>query len=553
MNIAANSTSKAKVTSDYDVIIVGAGFAGLYALYKLRKEGHSVLVYEAGSGVGGVWYWNRYPGARVDVENLEYSYTFSKELEQDWQWSEQYSSQPELESYANHVADRFDLKRNIRFDTRVTAMRFDEERDRWSVMTDRGDRVTARYCVMATGCLSIPKRIDLPGIDNFKGDIYRTSLWPKEGVDFAGKRVGEIGTGSSGIQSIPVIAEQAAHLTVFQRTAAFSMPSRNGPSDPAKVKAWFDNRDKHHRQQRQSAFGLVMTEIAPRSAHDVSDEERRVLFEERWKRGGLGIVGTFYDLLTDRRANDTAAEFVREKIRGLVKKPEIARKLLPYDHPIFTKRPCVDSGYFETFNRDNVTLVDLREEPLETVTETGIRAGGTDYDFDILVLAIGFDAMTGALCNIDITGRSGVSLKERWSEGPGTYLGLAVAGFPNMFLITGPGSPSVLGNMIAAIQENSDWIAQCIAYLDERGLSAIEVTREAQDAWVAEVNAAAAATLYPLAKSWYMGDNVAGKKRTFMPYIGGWKKYLDRCDEVAAKGYEGFALASGHTRSRRAS
>jgi cation diffusion facilitator CzcD-associated flavoprotein CzcO len=531
---------------DYDVIIVGAGFAGLYALYKLRKERYSARVYETGTGVGGVWYWNRYPGARVDVENLEYSYTFSAELERDWQWSERYSSQPELEAYANHVADRFDLRRDIQFDTRVTAMRFDEERNRWHVGTNRGDEVTSRYCVMATGCLSIPKTIDLPGIDDFKGAIYRTSLWPKEGVDFSGKRVGEVGTGSSGVQSIPIIAAQAAHLTVFQRTATFSMPSQNGASDPARVKAWFDNRDSYHRQQRQSAFGLLMTEISPISAHEVSAEERRRRYEERWAQGGLGIIGTFYDLLIDQRANDTAAEFVREKIRTLVDAPEMARKLIPYGHPIFTKRPCVDSGYFESFNRDNVTLVDLREEPLETVTETGIRAGGKDYAFDILVLAIGFDAMTGALCNIDIRGRRGVSLREQWADGPGTYLGLAVAGFPNMFLITGPGSPSVLGNMISAIEENSNWIAECMTHMGKRGLSAVEATREAQDAWVAEVNRAADATLYPLARSWYMGDNIPGKKRVFVPYIGGWKKYLDRCDEVAAKGYEGFALTSLH-------
>lgn len=530
--------------NDCDVIIVGAGFAGLYALYKLRKEGYSARVFEAGSGVGGVWYWNRYPGARVDVENLEYSYTFSAELEREWQWSEQYSSQPELEAYANYVADRFDLKRDIQFETRVTAMRFDEETNRWCVASNRGDRVSARYCVMATGCLSIPKAIDLPGIDNFKGAIYRTSLWPKENVDFTGKRVGEVGTGSSGIQSIPVIARQAAHLTVFQRTAAFSMPSQNGPTDPAKVKAWFENRDKYHQRQRHSAFGLLMTEIAPRSAHEVSDEERRRLYEERWARGGLGIVGTFYDLLTDEKANDTAAEFVREKIRSLVQSPEVAKKLTPYGHPIFTKRPCVDSGYFETFNRDNVTLVDLCAEPLERVTETGIRAGGKDYDFDILVLAIGFDAMTGALCNIDIRGRRGVSLKDQWADGPGTYLGLAVAGFPNMFLITGPGSPSVLGNMMSAIEENANWIADCITHMDERRLSAIEATREAQDQWVAEVNRAAEATLYPRARSWYMGDNVPGKKRVFLPYIGGYERYLDRCDEVASNGYAGFTLAS---------
>jgi cation diffusion facilitator CzcD-associated flavoprotein CzcO len=542
MSFASDSRSTSKV--DYDVIIVGAGFAGLYALYKLRNEGYCARVYEAGSGVGGVWYWNRYPGARVDVENLEYSYTFCAELERDWQWSERYSSQPELEAYANHVADRFDLRRDIQFETRITAMRFDQKSDRWHVGTHRGDEVTSRYCVMATGCLSIPKTIDLPGIDNFKGTIYRTSLWPKEGVDFSGKRVGEIGTGSSGVQSIPVIAAQAAHLTVFQRTAAFSMPSQNGAPDPARVKAWFDNRDSYHRQQRQSAFGLVMTEMSTISAHAVSAEERRRLYEERWDQGGLGIISTFYDLLIDQRANDTAAEFVREKIRALVAAPEMARKLTPYGHPIFTKRPCVDSGYFETFNRDNVTLIDLREEPLETVTATGIRAGGKDYDFDILVLAIGFDAMTGALCNIDIRGRGGVSLREQWADGPGTYLGLAVAGFPNMFLITGPGSPSVLGNMISAIEENSNWIAACMTYMGRRELSAVEATREAQDAWVAEVNRAADATLYPLANSWYMGDNVPGKKRVFLPYIGGWKKYLDRCDEVAAKGYEGFALTS---------
>lgn len=551
MNIAANSTSKTAAAAAYDVIVVGAGFAGLYALYKLRRDGHSVLVFEAGSGVGGVWYWNRYPGARVDVENLEYSYTFSKELEQEWRWSERYSSQPELEAYANHVADRFDLRGDIRFNTRVTAMHFDEQTDRWRVSTNRGDAVVCRYCVMATGCLSVPKDIDLPGIDNFNGKIYRTSLWPKAGVDFSGKRVGEIGTGSSGIQSIPLIARQAAHLTVFQRTAAFSMPSQNGPTDPASVKSWFDNRDKYHRQQRQSAFGLVMTEIAPLSAHDVTDEERRRMYQERWQQGGLGIISTFCDLLTDQKANDTAAEFVREKIRGMIARPEIAKKLLPYDHPIFTKRPCVDIGYYETFNRDNVTLVDLREEPFETVTETGIRAGGRNHDFDILVLAIGFDAMTGALTTIDIRGRSGVSLKERWRNGPGTYLGLAVAGFPNMFLITGPGSPSVLGNMMVAIEENAKWISECITHMDDRHMTAIEATSEAQDAWVAEVDRAAAATLYPLAKSWYMGDNVAGKKRTFMPYIGGWKKYLDRCDEVTAKGYEGFNLSSGPSTSDR--
>jgi len=544
MNLPVNSAPQQGAATDYDVVIVGAGFAGLYALYKLRAEGNHCRLYEAGTGVGGVWYWNRYPGARVDVESLEYSYTFSAELEKEWKWSEAYSSQPELEAYANHVADRFDLKRDIQFETRVTAASWDEKTHRWAIDTGRGDHVTARYLVMATGCLSMPKDIDLPGIENFKGEVYRTSLWPKEGVDFTGKTVGEVGTGSSGIQSIPVIAELAKHLTVFQRTAAFSMPSHNGPTDPKRAQDWFDNRDALHHQQRQSAFGLIMSALPEEGALEVDEEERKRRYEERWQIGGLGIVGTFKDLMTDKASNDTLCDFVRDKIKAKVRNPEVAKKLLPYSYPIFTKRPCVDSGYFETFNRDNVTLVDVTEAPIETVTATGIRAGGKDYNFDILVLAIGFDAMTGALDRIDIRGRGGQTLKQAWQGGPGNYLGLGIHGFPNLFMITGPGSPSVLGNTMGAFEHNAGWIADCIHYMSERQQSAIEPTREAQDWWVAEVNRAADETLYPLAKSWYNGDNVAGKPRMFTPYIGGWKKYLDLCDESAEKGYEGFALSS---------
>jgi cyclohexanone monooxygenase len=546
MNVAGKAVREAD-SGEFDVVVVGAGFAGLYSLHKLRGLGHSVRVYEAGTGVGGTWYWNRYPGARVDIESREYSYSFSAELEHEWKWTEQYASQPELEAYANHVADRFDLRRDIRFETRVTGAVFDEASGRWTVTTDRGDEVRAKYCVMATGCLSIPKDIDLPGIENFKGEVYRTSLWPKEDVDFAGKRVAIVGTGSSGIQSIPVIAEQAAHVTVFQRTPNFSLPSNNGPIDKALVEDWLANREEYRRQQRESVFGAIVTDVNSRSARDVSDEERRAIYEKCWADGGFGIIGTFNDLLTDKWANDTASDFVREKIRGLVKDPATADKLLPRNHPIVTKRPCVDTGYFQTYNRDNVDLVDLKATPIETVTANGIRAGGKDHEFDMLVLAIGFDAMTGALTSIDIRGREGARLKDAWANGPRTYLGLMVAGFPNFFIITGPGSPSVLTNMIVSIEQHVDWIADCIGYLGERQLGAIEARPDAQEKWVSEVNEAAEKTLYPLANSWYLGDNVPGKPHVFMPYIGGWKTYRDRCNDIAANDYEGFDLTSPAT------
>jgi len=543
MNVAGKTAREAD-KGEFDVVVVGAGFAGLYSLHKLRGLGYSVAVYEAGTGVGGTWYWNRYPGARVDIESREYSYSFSAELEHEWKWTEQYASQPELEAYANHVADRFDLKRDIRFETRVTSAIFDEASGRWTIKTDRGDEIRARYCVMATGCLSIPKDIDLPGIEAFKGEVYRTSLWPKEGVDFAGKRVAIVGTGSSGIQSIPVIAAQAGHVTVFQRTPNFSLPSNNGPINKALVEDWLANREKYRTQQRESAFGAIVTDVNTRSARDVSDEERRAIYEKCWADGGFGIIGTFNDLLTDKWANDTASDFVREKIRGLVKDPQTADKLLPRNHPIVTKRPCVDTGYFETYNRDNVDLVDLKATPIETVTPTGIRAGGKDYEFDMLVLAIGFDAMTGALTSIDIRGRDGALLKDAWANGPRTYLGLMVAGFPNMFIITGPGSPSVLTNMIVSIEQHVEWIADCLDYLGERQLGAIEARPDAQEKWVEEVNAAAEKTLYPLANSWYLGDNVPGKPHVFMPYIGGWKTYRDRCNAIASNDYEGFSLTA---------
>jgi cyclohexanone monooxygenase len=541
MNAVGKSRSEAPV--DYDAVVVGAGFAGMYMLHRLRQLGCSARVYERGDGVGGTWYWNCYPGARVDVESREYSYSFSEELEHEWRWSERYATQPELLRYANYVADRFDLKRDIQFETTVTAAIFDEAANRWIVSTDNGDRVTATYCIMATGCLSIPKDIDLPGIENFQGRVYRTSLWPKEQqVDFTGQRVAVVGTGSSGIQAIPEIAKQAAHLTVFQRTPNFSLPSQNGPTDPAEVQDWLAKREDYRRIQRESWFGGVFMRPNAQSARDVSDEERQAIYERCWAEGGFRMAIAFSDLLTDKWSNDTASEFVRSKIRQIVTDPAVAEKLLPRDHPIVTKRPCVDTGYFTTFNRENVELVDIRKSPIEAITAEGARSGGRELQFDSLVLAIGFDAMTGALSNIEIRGRGGALLKDQWCEGPRTYLGLAIAGFPNLFIITGPGSPSVLSNMIVAIEQHVEWISDCIRYLDENCAEAIEARPDAQDDWVRHVNEIAELTLYPLANSWYVGANVPGKTRVFMPYIGGWKAYRDKCIDVAAKGYEGFDL-----------
>jgi cyclohexanone monooxygenase len=533
---------EAPETTDFDVVVVGAGFAGLYMLHKLRGRGFSARVFEAGDGVGGTWYWNRYPGARVDIESQEYSFSFDPALEAEWTWSERYAPQAELLRYANHVADRYDLRRDIQLETRVVSAIFDETTSRWTVTTDRGDVVTARYCVMATGCLSVPKELDLPGAERFEGSTYRTSRWPHEGVDFTGKRVGVIGTGSSAVQSIPRIASQAAHVTVFQRTPNFSLPAHNGPIDPALVDDWMANRERYRRVQRETGYSNSLTINADVSALDVSDEERTRIYEDCWTRGGFRLIGAFNDLAKSQAANDTAADFVREKIRAIVRDPKTAETLAPTNHPIMTKRPCIDTGYFETYNRDNVELVDLLATPLQSITETGVRTSAAEYRLDAIVYAIGFDAMTGALCAIDIRGRGGARLKDRWSDGPRTYLGLTVAGFPNMFTVTGPGSPSVLANMIVAIEQHVDWIADCIGFLSARQVRAIEATAEAQEAWVAHVNQVAEDTLYPRANSWYMGANVPGKPRVFMPYVGGFQTYREKIEAVAAQGYAGFAL-----------
>jgi cation diffusion facilitator CzcD-associated flavoprotein CzcO len=499
-------------------------------------------VFEAGDGVGGTWYWNRYPDARCDVESMDYSYSFSDALQQEWRWSERYAAQPEILSYINHVADRFDLRRDIKLATRVTSAVFDDATNRWTVETDQGDRVSARFCVMATGCLSDAQVPDIKGRETFAGPWYHTGKWPHAGVDFTGQRVGVIGTGSSAIQSIPIIARQAAHLFVFQRTPNYSTPAQNAPLDPEyerRVKATYAD---FRRQARESRVGFVV-EGSGDSALAAAPAEREREYEKRWQRGGLGFSAAYTDILTNKDANETAAEFFRDKIRAIVRDPAVAAALTPTDYPLGTKRLCVDTDYYATFNRANVTLIDLRKTPLQAITPRGVRTGAAEYALDSLVFATGFDAMTGALLKIDIRGRGGVSLREKWAAGPRTYLGLAVAGFPNLFTITGPGSPSVLSNMIVSIEQHVDWIADCLVHLRAQHRERIEAMAEAEEAWVAHVNEVGHMTLYPLAKSWYMGANVPGKPRIFMPYIGGVGVYRQKCDEVAAAGYAGFRVS----------
>ncbi|MFN3744136.1 MAG: flavin-containing monooxygenase [Hyphomicrobiaceae bacterium] len=539
--------SDGRVTS-YDVVIVGAGFGGMYMLHRLRELGLSARVLDAATGVGGTWYWNRYPGARCDVESMQYSFSFSKELQQEWSWSERFAAQPEILAYANHVADRFDLRRDIQLETRVTAAHYDAAAHRWLIITDRGDRLSAQFCVMATGCLSTAKLPEIEGRETFEGATYHTGYWPHEGVDFTGLKVAVIGTGSSAIQAIPVIAEQAAHLTVFQRTPNYSIPARNGPMTPDYEGPWKANYELRRAKARTMRTGILYGVedetwgLNNVSALDVSPEERQRIYEERWAVGSTAFMAAFNDLITNQAANDTAADFVRAKIRATVKDPETAEALCPYDYPIGTKRICIDTGYFETFNRPNVTLVDLRKTPIVSITPKGIRTSAGAYDFDAIVYATGFDAMTGTLMNIDIRGRDGVQLREKWAAGPQTYLGLMSAGLPNLFMITGPGSPSVLSNMILSIEQHVDWLIDALAHMRANGLETIEPTAEAEAAWGQHVNEAGHRTLYVKAASWYMGANVPGKPRVFMPYIGGVGTYREECAEIAAKGYEGFVL-----------
>ena len=530
---------------DVDVVVAGAGFAGLHMLYRLRHLGFSVRAFESGADVGGTWYWNRYPGARCDIPTVDYSYSFDPELEDEWTWSEKYATQPEILRYLQHVADKHDLRRDIQFSTTVAEATWDDEQRLWHIRTDRGDELTARYYVMATGCLSMPKAAEVEGLERYRGDVYFTSRWPHEGVDFTGKRVAVIGTGSSGIQSIPLIAAQAEALTVFQRTPNFSIPAHNGPV-PEKMRDAIAGRAAEYREAAKWSVGGIPVEPTQVVTFSVTPEERTARYEDAWQAGELfAILGVYADLMVNPDANAELAGFLHDKIRSIVEDPETADTLCPKDHPFGTKRPCLDTNYFATYNLPHVRLVDLRKQPFRSITESGIDTVDESLEFDAIVFATGFDAMTGALVAVDITGRDGVTLKDKWVHGPTTYLGLTTVGFPNLFFITGPGSPSVLSNMAVSIEQHVDWVADCIADLRARGVDTIEPTETAEAGWVQHVNDCADITLYPTANSWYMGANVPGKPRVFLPYIGGVGKYRIACDEVVDRDYLGFRLKSG--------
>ncbi len=525
----------------YDVIVVGAGFAGVYALHKLRGLGQTVRVFEAGSGIGGTWFWNRYPGARCDIESMEYSYQFSAELQQEWEWTERYATQPEILNYINHVTDRFDLRGDIQLNTRVDSAHFDESTNRWAVNTSDGGEFDAKYVIMATGCLSSTNLPNFDGLDSFAGEWYHTGQWPHEPIDFSGKRVAVIGTGSSGIQCIPLIAEHVEQMTVFQRSPNFSIPAHNQPLDPDCVRERKASYPAFRAANKETAFHANF-DYNEANAVDVSAEERVREYESRWASGGLPFLASFADLIFDADANATAADFIRGKIHELVDDPATAALLTPTS-VVGCKRLCVDTNYYATFNRSNVTLVDVSDDPIKTITRVGLNTATREYAFDTLVFATGFDAMTGALAKVDIRGLAARTLQNAWKEGPKTYLGLAVAGFPNLFIVTGPGSPSVLTNMLPSIEHHVDWIADCIAYVDRKGVARIDATPEAQDAWVAHVNEVGDSSLYPTCNSWYLGANIPGKPRVFMPYLG-FPPYAEKCREVADSGYDGFTLTA---------
>ena len=529
-------------STEVDAVVIGAGFAGLYTVYKLKQMGFSHRAFEQGGGVGGTWYWNRYPGASSDSESWVYSFTFSEELEQDWTWSCRFPEQSEILRYLEHVALRFDLKSAFDFNRRVTGATYDEARNRWTVETEHGDKVTTQYLITAVGCLSSAQVPTIPGLETFKGPWYHTGQWPHAGVDFTGKRVGIIGTGSSGIQAIPVIAKQAKHLTVFQRTPNFSVPARNAPLSPERAAALKRDIKQIRERCRWTTIGQPY-DFKDEEALKLDPAELRRQFEADWAKGGFEwMFGSYRDLLFNEKANQLAADFVREKIKATVKDAKVAAKLIPTGYPIGTKRLPLDAGYFETFNRDNVELVDLRANPIAEIVSNGIRTQENIYELDEIVFATGFDALTGPLTRVGIRGRGDKKLADKWSDGPHTYLGVATRDFPNMFMITGPGSPSVLGNMPTSIEQHVDWIIDCISALRKRGASLIEPTRDAETQWGAHVKELADATLFPHTDSWYMGANIPGKPRVFMPYIGGFGTYRKLCAEIAAKNYKGFAI-----------
>ena len=535
----------------FDAIVVGAGFAGLYALHRFRHMGMSVRIYEMGDDVGGTWYWNRYPGARCDAESLAYSFSFSPELEQEWEWSERYAPQPEILKYAIHVSERFDLRRDIRFNRKVETAKFDDAAGLWFVTTAGGDRAHAPLLIMATGCLSKPMVPQIEGIDSFGGKRYQASMWPHEPVAFHGERVGIIGTGSSAVQAIPVIASTAQHLTVFQRTPNFSVPAVNGALDPEFVSAFKQHYREHrdfHKRGLSSGFGDL--EIAPKeraplalTAAELSDEQLDAICESYWRSGGARFMGAIADSLMNQATNDRMAQFVHRKIRQIVKDPVTAALLCPTSHPLGTKRICVDIDYYDTYNQPNVRLVDINKKPIMRVTPTGVQLADEMVELDTLILATGFDAMTGALKDIDIQGSNGQSLRDKWEHGPRSYLGLLVAGYPNLFMITGPGSPSVLSNMLVSIEQHVDFICDCVEYMRTQGHRRFDTSLEKEAEWGNHVNDVANATLFPKAGSWYMGANIPGKPRMFMPYAGGGGGYREICDGVARDGYRGFVFS----------
>ncbi len=544
------STEHVGDVKGFDAVVVGAGFGGLYQLHCLRDQlGLRTLVLEKGDGVGGTWYWNRYPGARCDSESHGYAYYFSKELLEEWQWTERYPGHEEIVSYLNFVADRLELRPDVRLGTRVVSAHWQDEVSRWLVTTDGGEKYSARYLVRAVGCLSSANVPDISGLDEFEGSWYHTGLWPHDGVDFSGKRVGQIGTGSTGIQAAPVIAETAEHLTVFQRTANFSVPAHNGPLSGEFRQYCRENHDEIREILHSTPNGHPFR-ISERNVFDVSEDERAEIYEKAWEVGGLRFRGTFRDLIVNKASNDTAAEFIKGKIRAIVKDPATAEKLATIDHPYSAKRPPIDTNYFETFNRENVSLIDVRAHPIQRFTRTGLETAEGHHELDIIVFATGYDAMTGTMLAMDIRGRDGLPLKEAWHEGPKTYLGLGVPGFPNMFSVTGPGSPSVLTNMPVAIEQHVEWIRDCIRRMETEGLSELEPSEAATQEWVTHVNDAANATLLPQAgHSWYLGANIPGKPRMFMPYAGGMVRYRNICNQVAADGYRGFSASQNEAAS----
>jgi cation diffusion facilitator CzcD-associated flavoprotein CzcO/acetyl esterase/lipase len=541
--LVTDSARTDRPTPDVDVVVVGAGIAGLYLAYRLSRVGYRLRVFEAGDDLGGTWYWNRYPGARVDVPSIDYMYSFDPNWQRDWQWSEKYATQPEILRYLNHIADKHDLRRHITFSTRVRQAGWDDGASLWRVRTDGGDDVSARFVVMATGCLSMPKQAEVDGLESFTGEVYFTSRWPHDPVDFTGKRVAVIGTGSSGVQSIPVIAEEAREVVVFQRTPTFSIPARNGQVSPERLALFAANEADYRSAARMSPGGIPMERsITP--TFSVSEAERQQRYERAWGIGELfEAINVYADVLSNPAANHEFAEFFRNKIRAIVDDPQTASDLCPTDYPVATKRPCLDTNYYATYNLPHVRLVNVRKHPIRQITETGIDTADEAFTFDAIVFATGFDAVTGAITAVDITGRDDAALKDKWADGPQTYLGLTTAGFPNLFLITGPGSPSVLSNMAVSIEQHVDWVLDCLGHLRAHGFAAIEPTATAEAGWTQHVNDCADITLFPAANSWYMGANVPGKPRVFLPYPAGVDFYRATCDEVVARDYLGFKLS----------